>query len=134
MKKLLAMILALGVTFSICTSCGSSSSDTEDEDSSSTVLENSDELLKSNNKVAKTLFTLVNSRYADVIVEGGEYTEGEYTFDVTDAMETEGQDDTIKREKYSEEATKADIEQVCWKALKKADIDKAFVLSKLPTL
>ena len=106
MKKLLAMILALGVTFSICTSCGSSSSDTEDEDSSSTVLENSDELLKSNNKVAKTLFTLVNSRYADVIVEGGEYTEGEYTFDVTDAMETEGQDDTIKREKYSEEATK----------------------------
>mgnify|MGYP007047230029 CR=1 FL=1 len=37
-------------------SCGSSSSDTEDEDSSSTVLENSDELLKSNNKVAKTLF------------------------------------------------------------------------------
>ena len=74
MKKLLAMILALGVTFSICTSCGSSSSDTEDEDSSSTVLENSDELLKSNNKVAKTLFTLVNSRYADVIVEGGEYT------------------------------------------------------------
>lgn len=51
MKKLLAMILALGVTFSICTSCGSSSSDTEDEDSSSTVLENSDELLKSNNIV-----------------------------------------------------------------------------------
>ncbi|MFR8295110.1 MAG: hypothetical protein ACLVAU_13180 [Ruminococcus sp.] len=41
----------------------------------------------------------MNSRYADVIVEGGEYTEGEYTFDVTDAMETEGQDDTIKREK-----------------------------------
>ena len=131
MKKLLAMILALGVTFSICTSCGSSSSDTEDEDSSSTVLENSDELLKSNNKVAKTLFTLVNSRYADVIVEGGEYTEGEYTFDVTDAMETEGQDDTIKREKYSEEATKADIEQVCWKALKKADIDKGICVVKI---
>ena len=117
MKKLLAMILALGVTFSICTSCGSSSSDTEDEDSSSTVLENSDELLKSNNKVAKTLFTLVNSRYADVIVEGGEYTEG--------------QDDTIKREKYSEEATKADIEQVCWKALKKADIDKGICVVKI---
>lgn len=131
MKKLLAMILALGVTFSICTSCGSSSSDTEDDDSSSTVLENSDELLKSNNKVAKTLFTLVNSRYADVIVEGGEYTEGEYTFDVTDAMETEGQDDTIKREKYSEEATKADIEQVCWKALKKADIDKGICVVKI---
>lgn len=69
-------------------------------------MENSDELLKSNNKVAKTLFTLVNSRYADVIVEGGEYTEGEYTFDVTDAMETEGQDDTIKRENIARKRPK----------------------------
>ena len=131
MKKILAMILALGMTFCVCASCGSSSSDTKVKDSSSTVLENSDDLLKSNNKAAKTLFVAVNNRYADVIVDGGEYTEGEYTFDVTDAMETEGQDDTIKREKYDEEATKADIEQACWKAFKKADINKGICVVKI---
>lgn len=156
MKKILAMILALGMTFCVCASCGSSSSDTEspdiekkdtssskseknvaffldteEKDSSSTDLEQSDELLKSNNKAAKMLFMAVNNRYADVIVDGGEYTEGEYTFDVMDAMETEGQDDTIKREKYNEEDTKADIEQACWKAFKDIGIKKGFCVVKI---
>ena len=74
MKKLLAMILALGVTFSICTSCGSSSSDTEDEDSSSTVLENSDELLKSNNKVAKGICVV---KIADSVITMACYSNSE---------------------------------------------------------
>lgn len=115
MKKILAMILALGMITCSFAACGSSSSDDEQDESSQTMTL---ELLKNNNSIAKLLFTYVNSSTADIIVEGGKIIDGTYEFDLSDAAKTEGQEIDLKKGAESEDEMKTIIEIISWKGLK----------------
>ena len=117
MKKLIAAILALVMITCSFAACGSTSSDSDDWDESSSQVM-TPEPLKNNNKIAKLLFTNVNSSTADIIVEGGKIIDGTYEFDVADAAKTEGQEIDLKKGAESEDEMKNIIEIVSWEGLK----------------